>query len=71
VARGAREHLLDPVEDQRAIGKTGERVVCRQERQLLLPAGELFVGALALRLEALAHAQQGELEAQLQHVERL
>ncbi len=26
---GAREHLLDPVEDQRPVGQTGERVVQR------------------------------------------
>ena len=56
---------------RRAVRQPGERVVGRQERELLLAARELLVGPLALRLEALAHAHQAELEAQLHDVQRL
>ena len=52
-------------------GRPVERVVGGQERELLLAPRELFVGALALGLEALAHPQQAELEAQLQDVQGL
>ncbi len=68
-ATRAREHLLDTIQDQCAVRQPGQRVVCRQERELLLAPRELFVRALALGLEALAHPQQAELEAQLQDVQ--
>ena len=70
-ADGACEHLLDAIEYQRAVGQAGQGVVRSQERQLLLAPRELFVGATALRLEALAYAQEVELNAQLHHVQRL
>ena len=35
VARRARQHLLDAVDDQRPVGKVGERIVRRHERELL------------------------------------
>ena len=47
-ARRAREHLLDAVEDQRPVRQSRQRVVRRQERELLLAARELLVGSLAL-----------------------
>ena len=56
-ARRAREHLLDAVEDQRAVRQAGERVVRGEERELLLAARELLVGAFARLLEGLADAQ--------------
>ena len=55
----AREHLLDAVEDQRPVRQPGQRVVGRQERELLLAARELLIGSLALGLKALAHPQRG------------
>ena len=62
----AGEHLLNAVADQRPVRQPGQRVVGGQERELLLAAGELGVGALALGVEALGHPHKGELEAQLQ-----
>ena len=70
-AARAREHLLDAVEDQRPVREPGQRIVGRQERELLLAPRELFVGPPALDLEALAHPHEAELEAQLQDVQRL
>ncbi len=58
-ATRAGEHLLDAVEDQRAVRQAGQRVVGGQERELLLAPRELLVGPLALGLEALAHPQRG------------
>jgi hypothetical protein len=40
-ATRAREHLLDAIEDQGAVGQPGQRVVCREERELLLAPREL------------------------------
>src|ERR1039458_4034175 len=70
-ATRAREHLLDTVQDQRPIREPCQRVVCRQERKLLLAPRELFVCALALGLEALAHSNEAELETQLQDAQSL
>ena len=42
-----------------------------QESKLLLAAGELLVGALALALKGLAHAHEGDVETALQHTQRL
>ena len=61
-ARAAREHLLHAVEDQRPVRQARERVVGRQEPELLLAARELFVGSLALGVEALGHPHEAELE---------
>ena len=69
-AARAHQHLLDAVEDQRAVGQPGQGVVGRQERELLLAAGELLVGALALGLEGLAHPHERDVEAALQHAQR-
>ena len=70
-ATRAREHLLDAVQDQRAVREAGQRVVGRQERKLLLAPRELFICSLTLGLKALAHPQKAELEAQLQDVQGL
>ena len=67
VAARAHQHLLDAVEDQRPVRQPGQRVVGRHERELLLAAGELLVGALALGLEGLAHPHERHVEAALQH----
>ena len=37
-ATRAREHLLDAIQDQCAVGEPGQRIVCRQERELLIRA---------------------------------
>ena len=71
LARGPGEHLLDAVDDQRAVRQVGERIVRRHERELLFARGELLVGPLALALERLAHPQQAELQRQLEHLLRL
>ncbi len=47
-AHRAGEHLLDAVEDQRAIWQAGERIMGGKEAKLLLTPGQLFVGAPAL-----------------------
>jgi hypothetical protein len=60
----AREHLLDSIQDQRAVWEPGERVVGGQKRKLL-------IRALALGLKALAHSNEAELEAQLQDAQGL
>ena len=67
----ADKYLLDAVQYQGAVGKAGQRIMCREEGKLLLTAGELFVCSLALLLKALAHTQQTELEAELQDVQGL
>ena len=71
VAARAAEHLLAAVEDQRAVGQAGERVVGGHERELLLAARELLVGALALLLEHLAHPHERHVERRLRHRQRL
>ena len=68
-ATRARQHLLDAVEDQRAVGQARQRVVGGQERELVLAASELLVGALALCLEGLAHPHERDVEAALQHAQ--
>ena len=65
------EHLLDPIQDQGAVRQSGQRVVGGEEGELVLAPRQLLVGSLPLDLEALAHPQQAELEAQLQDVEGL
>ncbi len=59
----ARQQLLGAIEDQLAVRKPRQRVVRRQER-------ELVVGALALGLERLAHPHERHVEAALQHRDR-
>ena len=61
LAAGAEQHLLDAVEDQRAVGQPGERVVGGEERELALARGELLVGSLALGLKGLAHAHERDV----------
>ena len=51
-ARAAREHLLDAIEDQRPVRQAGQRVVRRQERELLLASRELFIGSLDARCQS-------------------
>ena len=45
--------------------------MCRHERELLLAADELFIGSLALGLEYLAEANEGEVDRQLEHFQGL
>ena len=71
LATGARKQLLGTIEDQRAVGQTGERVMRGQEHELLLALGELIVDQAALALEGLAEPHEGHVEAPLQHPTRL
>src|SRR5580692_3447375 len=71
VARGARQHLLDAIEDQRPVRQASQRVVRSEKRKLLLTASQLFVCALALTLKRFTHADEAELETHLQHAESL
>ena len=68
--RGAAQHLLGAVEDQRAVREAGERVVAGEEGELLAAAVELGVLADALRLEDLAHPHKRHVERGLRHRER-
>ncbi len=56
---------------KRPVRQAGQRVVGREERELLLAARQLLVGSLALGLKALAHPHEAELEAQLEDVQSL
>ena len=70
-ANGTGEYLLNTIQNQGAVRQPRQRVVGCQERELLLAPLELFIRQSSLSLEALAHPQNAELEAQLQYVERL
>ncbi len=51
-------------------GQPGQRIVGRKEGELLLAAGELLMGVLALGLEGLAHPYERDVKAALQHAKR-
>ncbi len=70
-ATRSRERLLDAIDDQRAVGQAGERVVRGEKRELLLAACELLVGDVALGLKGLRHPHDRHVEAALQHAERV
>ena len=63
-AARSHEHLLDAVDDESLVGEPGQCVVGRDE-------GELGIRPLALRLEALAHSNEGDIEGVLHDRHRL
>ncbi len=65
------EHLLDAIDDQGSVRKPGQGIMGGEKRQLLFAVGELLVGSPALRLKALRHAQEAEVEAHLKDAPRL
>ena len=67
VAAGAHHQLFDAIQDQSPVWQSGQRVVGRQKRELVLTACKLLLGALALGLEGLAHPHECDVEAALQH----
>ena len=48
VTAGAHYQLLDAIQDQSPVWQSGQRVVGGEERKLVLAAGKLLIGALAL-----------------------